>query len=107
MNRRNLGTVWKVVGLLGAVAIGSWIFAPNVVSSALPILFLAACPLSMFFMMRAMQDGHGAGHTHEASAGGQRADELRARLTRLEAEQDSLAKEIAALESDDAEERAG
>jgi len=44
----------KVLGGLGLTALAVWAFAPGVVGAALPLLFLAACPLSMVGMMWAM-----------------------------------------------------
>ena len=52
-----------VVGLI-AVGVAIYLVAPGLVLAALPLLVLAACPLSMFFMMRMMgsdKSGHG-GH---------------------------------------------
>lgn len=45
---------WKVLAGLAAVGAGIWVFAPNLIGAALPLLFLAACPLSMLFMMKGM-----------------------------------------------------
>ena len=45
---------WKVVAGLAAVGVGVWAVAPNLLGAALPLLIIAACPLSMFFMMRGM-----------------------------------------------------
>lgn len=45
----------KVVAGLAVMGIGLWALAPGLVSSALPLLVLAICPLSMLFMMRAMR----------------------------------------------------
>lgn len=44
----------KVLGGLGLTALAVWALAPGVVGAALPLLFLAACPLSMVGMMWAM-----------------------------------------------------
>jgi Protein of unknown function (DUF2933) len=48
---------WKVVAGLGAVGLGTWIVAPNLIWAAVPILVVLACPLSMLFMMRGMSGG--------------------------------------------------
>lgn len=42
-----------LIGLAG-VAIGIAIFAPHALAAALPLLFVAVCPLSMVLMMVAM-----------------------------------------------------
>lgn len=45
----------KVLLGLGAVALGVLLFAPNLLASALPLLFVALCPLSMLIMMFGMR----------------------------------------------------
>ena len=54
---------WKVLAGLAVVAAGVFVIAPNLVLGALPLLFVAICPLSMLLMMRG---GHrmAAGHEH-------------------------------------------
>lgn len=112
---------WKVVAGLAVVALGVWAFAPQALVVALPLLLLAACPLSMLFMMRSMDamDSAGSGArmaartetSMEGRAGGvarsplgMRPDEtgdtaevLRQRLERAYAEQDELLRGLAAL----------
>ncbi len=46
---------WKMLGALAAVGAGIWILAPGAVAAALPLLLLAACPLSMLVMMFGMK----------------------------------------------------
>jgi len=41
---------WKVLAGLGVVALGIYTVAPNLVASALPLLLVLACPLSMLLM---------------------------------------------------------
>lgn len=45
---------YRVLTALGAVALGIYFVAPGLLAAALPLLLIAACPLSMLFMMRAM-----------------------------------------------------
>ncbi len=45
---------WKVLTGLGVAAVGIWIVDPKLIGTALPLLLLAACPLSMLLMMRGM-----------------------------------------------------
>lgn len=45
---------WKVLAGLAAVGVGLYVVRPDLVLSALPLLLLAACPLSMLFMGRMM-----------------------------------------------------
>ena len=53
---------WKVLAGLAIVGGGIYAFAPGPAAAALPVLLLAACPLSMLFMMKAMQgDGREGG----------------------------------------------
>lgn len=52
---------WKVLAGLAAVGGGIYLIAPDVVVGFLPILLLAACPLSMMLMVRSMQRPQGQG----------------------------------------------
>ena len=49
-----MGINLKVVAALAAAALAIYLLAPNAFYAALPLLILAACPLSMFLMMRMM-----------------------------------------------------
>ncbi len=42
---------------LGVIAVGVLLFAPRLFASALPLLILMACPLSMVLMMAMMAGG--------------------------------------------------
>jgi hypothetical protein len=53
---------WKVLAGLAATGVGVYLVAPDLVLAALPILLLAACPLSMLLMMWGMQHAQGQGH---------------------------------------------
>lgn len=66
MNMIKMCLNWRVVGALAAVGIGIWFVAPGVLATALPLLFLAACPLSMLFMVKAMG---GMGGNAQAASG--------------------------------------
>ncbi|MGH9135646.1 MAG: DUF2933 domain-containing protein [Acidimicrobiales bacterium] len=71
---------------LGAAAGALLLFAPKAVGfSALPLLFLLACPLSMVFMMRGMSRSKPATPETVAAAG-----EPYAEVARLRAERDQL-----------------
>lgn len=48
----------KVVGALIVVGFGVFVFAPETVTKIVPLLILAACPLSMLLMGGAMMRGH-------------------------------------------------
>lgn len=47
----------RVLGGLALVGVGVLVFAPNLFTAALPLLFIAICPLSMLFMGKAMMGG--------------------------------------------------
>lgn len=47
----------RVLFGLGAVALAVLVFAPSAFGRALPVLLVAACPLSMLLMMGAMSGG--------------------------------------------------
>jgi hypothetical protein len=90
----------KVLAGLAATGVAIYLFAPNLIAAALPILLLAACPLSMLLMMWAMQQSQGQGQqtTHEADAGLTREE----RIAQLRAQNEALADQIGALEREEA-----
>ena len=53
----------KVIGALILVGVGVFVFAPNLASRVLPLLFVAACPLSMLLMGKAMSGHHESAET--------------------------------------------
>ncbi len=61
MNMLKMCLNWKVLAGLAAVGVGIYLVAPDLVLTALPILLLAACPLSMVLMMWSMQRSQGQG----------------------------------------------
>src|SRR6266704_609914 len=98
---------WKVLAGLAAVGLLVLVVAPQFIGVALPLLLVAACPLSMLFMMRGMS-GNGianqtASQTTQLPAGGSTRDEqlaeLQSRLSSVQAEQASIARHIAEIES--------
>lgn len=50
---------WKVIAALAAAAGALYLVTPGSFAAALPLLVVAACPLSMLVMMRAMRAGGG------------------------------------------------
>lgn len=79
----------KVIGGLAVVALAIFAFAPNLIGAALPLLLIAACPLSMLFMMRGMSgDKHASCSTRSADATSMDREiaALRAEVERLRAE---------------------
>lgn len=64
---------WKVIAAVAAVGVALFFYAPGFAAAALPFLVLAICPLSMIFMMSAM-NGMGSDSKSEGtcSMGGQK-----------------------------------
>ena len=58
----------RVIAALAAVAVGIYVLAPGLFAAALPLLVLAACPLSMLIMMRAMGGMGGMGGAAETGS---------------------------------------
>jgi len=97
---------WKVIAGLAAVGLGAWVVAPNLVGAALPLLILAACPLSMLVLMRGMRGGQCASQAVQASPPArtgltreEQLAELKADLAGARAQQEAVAGEIARLEA--------
>lgn len=81
----------KVAAGLAAVGLALYLVAPNVAYAALPLLILAACPLSMVLMMKMMSGGKKEEPAPEpaGSGGAHDSDELaglRTEVDRLRAE---------------------
>lgn len=88
---------WKVLGGLALVAAGVGIYRPALFGAALPILLLAACPLSMLWMMRSMHRGEEAGTRARPSTLPDDPAALRARMDLLAAEQEQISEHLARL----------
>lgn len=70
---------WKVLAGLGAVGAGVYAFAPGLSASAVSLLLLAVCPLSMVVMMAAMNSGRGEREAPADNAAAARATACRLR----------------------------
>jgi hypothetical protein len=79
----------KVLAVLGAVALGVWLFAPRLLGPVLPLLAVAICPLSMLLMMKAMSGGARSCQTSAPTAQAEAGD-TEAQIIRLQAEIDRL-----------------
>jgi UPF0716 family protein affecting phage T7 exclusion len=109
----------KVLIGVGLVAAGVVLFAPQLISAALPLLLVAICPLSMLLMMKGMSgmgQSHGQSKTAQAgdaasgqaapamaAPGGGSADpstaELQDKLRALQAQQVALEDQLRAHQS--------
>lgn len=69
MNMMKMCLNWKVLAGLAAVGVGIWAVAPGTLAAALPLLLLAACPLSMAIMAFGMR-GMASRGEHAGSATG-------------------------------------
>ena len=88
---------WRVVAVLVAVGAGVALLATNMVAAAIPLLLVAACPLSMVVMMRSM----GSRETHASPSpdgSGDRRSQLQDQLAAKRLEQLQLEEELARLE---------
>lgn len=100
---------WKVAAGLAAVGVGIWILKPALIVAALPLLILAACPLSMFFMMRGMGGMSGGPHAgqpgqeNSAARFGLTRDEqlavLKTQMATLGMQREAIVREVARLEA--------
>ena len=102
MNMLKMCLNWKVIAGLALVGVALFVYAPGLAAAALPFLVLAICPLSMIFMMQAMNGMGGDSKSGEGCAmSGQKQPEGReGQLAQLKAEQQELSSKIAALETE-------
>ncbi|MDP8978488.1 MAG: DUF2933 domain-containing protein [Actinomycetota bacterium] len=111
----------KALMVLAVAGVAIWVFAPQWIGAALPLLIVAICPLSMLFMMKAMNSGNGAaGEQRGGQSGTERpelavaddslegasVDALRARLAALEARQAATADQLVAHDREGARRQA-
>ncbi len=78
---------WKVIAALAAIGIGLYALAPGAVA-AVPLI-LAACPLSMVLMMRAMGSTGSCKTKDDAETSPNEVAQLRAEVAALRAERQS------------------
>ena len=110
MNMFKMCFNWKVIAGLAVVAAGIYMVAPAAFVAALPLLFLAACPLSMIFMMKMMsgdntqKSGDQADSPRaDAVARPTNPDDLDAELQMLQARQTAIADQLEAMRREERE----
>lgn len=100
---------WKVVAGLAAVGVGLVVLAPGVGARVLPLLLLAACPLSMLVMMAGMgrgMKGMGASCATQQEAPAvtgtrdQQVRALRAELANIQRRQEAVERALAQVEAE-------
>jgi hypothetical protein len=89
---------WKVLTVLAVAGLGIGLFAPGLFGRALPILLLAACPISMLVMMATMRQPTTPMPAPEDI------NSLQARLGELTAQQEQVKAHLARLASPSPEE---
>lgn len=80
---------WKVIAALAAMGIGLYALAPGAALAAVPLLVLAACPLSMLLMMRAMGSMGSCKTKDDVQTNADEVAQLRAEVAALRAERQS------------------
>lgn len=110
MNMFKMCFNWRVLAGLAVVAAGVYIVAPAAFAAALPLLFLAACPLSMILMMKMMTGDNAQKSSDQAYSASPDAaprltnpGELDAELQRLQARQTAIADQLEAMRREERE----
>jgi len=88
---------WKVLAGLAIVGLAIWVVAPKFLLGAIPLLIVAACPLSMLFMMRGMRSG-GSQPLAQGSASCDTQPAHEERLAALKTQQEAIGSQIAEME---------
>lgn len=95
---------WRVLTALAALGVGIFVVAPGIAAAVLPLLIVAACPLSMMVMMKSMGGHQKSPEAASQLEGGDRVAALRTELVELGRRQEGLAGELAAFEATQAAE---
>lgn len=92
---------WKVIVGVVVAAVALFLVAPSTAPAALPLLLVAVCPLSMLLMVWGMRGGRGmgTGMSHDPGMGSvsgvEELSALRARIARVQEENETIARELA------------
>ena len=87
--------VLRLVSILAVAGLAVAVLAPSLVAATIPLLLVAACPVSMFVMMRSMS-GHERKQAPDASP--ERTSDLRRELSDLAERHKRLEAELALQE---------
>lgn len=90
---------WRVLAGLAASGIAVYLVAPGVIVAAIPLFLLAACPLSMLLMMKAMSGRRPVSELPLRRVDGDRVAALRQELADLSSRQEQLSLELRAVEA--------
>lgn len=90
---------WRVLAGLAALGIAIYLVAPGVMVAAIPLLLLAACPLSMLLMMKAVSGQRPASELPVGRVDGDHVAALRQELADLSRRQEQLNLELRAIET--------
>ena len=90
---------WRVLTALGVLGIGIYLVAPGLAAGAIPLLVLAACPISMLLMMKVMSGQQKSSEVQVEPIDGDRVAGLRLELAELGRRQKRLEGELRAMEA--------
>jgi UPF0716 family protein affecting phage T7 exclusion len=92
----------RVLVAFGALGVATWLLAPGLLLSAVPLLLLLACPASMIVMAVLMRSSTGTTINQTAPRD---AGRVRSELADLEVHRSTLEAELAAAETPDSSDR--
>jgi hypothetical protein len=101
---------WKVLAGLAVVALGVFLFEPQLFARAFPLLLVAACPLSMVLMMWGMRGAVSPSTREQGSVPerspstevltkGQALSQLRQQLDDIQGQQAQLIAQLSSIET--------
>ncbi len=90
---------WRVLAALGVLGLGIYLVAPGLAAGAIPLLLVAACPISMLLMMKVMSGQPQSSDVQPEPVDGDRIDGLRQELAALGRQQRRLESELRAIEA--------